>query len=248
MAFCSKCGQEVADGVGFCPACGTAVEGAPAAAPQAPVYNNGPEQLDYIPSANSSKFPMFAYIGIAGAVLALILSFMNIMSSPRLYYLVYALSSACAAAAMFMVYDSLKKGLAGHRKPMPGMLSTTGWFYVGANALMVLAGLIVVLAGFDGVSAAAGIIVVAGIISFVYLILSLIVAFTLIGSYSGNVKTFGWLLVIPVIFGIIAAIGGGAAALSGGSVGTITIIIAIISCAISVYIYLFAKKIICDKA
>lgn len=35
MAFCSKCGQQVADGVQFCPVCGAAMEGA-AAAPQAP--------------------------------------------------------------------------------------------------------------------------------------------------------------------------------------------------------------------
>jgi len=30
MAFCSKCGKQVADNVGFCPACGTAI-GAPVA-------------------------------------------------------------------------------------------------------------------------------------------------------------------------------------------------------------------------
>ena len=113
-------------------------------------------------------------------------------------------------------------------------------------ALIVIAGLIVVLAGLNGISAAAGIGVVGGIVSFVYLILLLIVAFTLIGSYSGNVKTFGWLLVIPVLVGILAAIGGGAAALSGGNVGVITIIIAAISSAISIFIYLYAKKIICD--
>lgn len=28
MAFCKNCGQQIADGVGFCPACGTPVEGA----------------------------------------------------------------------------------------------------------------------------------------------------------------------------------------------------------------------------
>ena len=148
---------------------------------------------------------------------------------------------------MFKLYDSLKKGLVGHKKPMPGLLSTTGWFYVAAQALLVLAGLIVILAGLDGVVTAASIAVFAGVISFVYLILSLIVAFTLIGSYTGNLKTFGWLLVVPVIFGIIAAIGGGAAAMSGGKIGVITVIIAVISCAISICIYLFAKKIVCDK-
>ena len=134
----------------------------------------------------------------------------------------------------------------GHKKPMPGLLTTTGWLYVASMGLIVIAGLIVVLAGLDGISAAAGIGVVGGIVSFIYFILLLIVAFTLIGSYSGNVKTFGWLLVIPVFFAIIAAIGGGAAALSGGSVGVITIIIAAFSCAISIFIYLFAKKIISD--
>jgi uncharacterized membrane protein len=30
MAFCSKCGAQVADGAGFCPACGTAVGAQPA--------------------------------------------------------------------------------------------------------------------------------------------------------------------------------------------------------------------------
>ncbi len=246
MAFCSKCGQQVADGVAVCPACGAPMEAAPAAAPQAPAFNNGPEQLDYIPSSNSASFPTFAYIGIAGAILAFIMSFFNILENPRLYYFFYAISSACAALAMFKIFDSLKKGLAGHKKPMPGLLTTTGWLYVASMALIVIAGLIVVLAGLDGISAAAGIGVVGGIVSFVYLILLLIVAFTLIGSYSGNVKTFGWLLVIPVLVGVLAAIGGGAAALSGGNVGVITIIIAAISSAISIFIYLYAKKIICD--
>ena len=159
----------------------------------------------------------------------------------------YTVAAACGALAMFKLYDSLKKGLVGHKKPMPGLLSTTGWFYVAAQALIVLGGLIVILAGMSGVVTAASIIVFAGVISFVYLILSLIVAFTLIGSYTGNLKTFGWLLVVPVIFGIIAAIGGGAAALSGGKIGVITIIIAVISCAINIFIYLYAKKIVCDK-
>ncbi|MBP5359921.1 MAG: zinc ribbon domain-containing protein [Bacteroidaceae bacterium] len=246
MAFCSKCGQQIADGVTVCPFCGEPIEAAPAAAPRTPVYDNAPEQLDFIPSAASAAFPKFAYIGIAGAVLALIVSFFNVFETPRLYYFLYAVAAACSAVAMFKVYDGLKKGLAGHRKPMPGLITTTAWFQVAGQALMVLGGLIVILAGLDGVATAAGIIVFAGVINFVYLILMLIVAFTLIGSYTGNVKTFGWLLVIPVIFGIIAAIGGGAAALSGGKVGVITIIIAVISCAISVYIYLFAKKIISD--
>ena len=244
MAFCSKCGQQVADGVAVCPACGAPIEAAPAAAPQAPAYNNGPEHLDFIPSSNSASFPTFAYIGIAGAILAFIMSFFNILENPRLYYFFYAISSACGAIAMFKIFDSLKKGLVGHKKPMPGLLTTTGWLYVASMGLIVIAGLIVVLAGLDGISAAAGIGVVGGIVSFIYFILLLIVAFTLIGSY--NVKTFGWLLVIPVFFAIIAAIGGGAAALSGGSVGVITIIIAAFSCAISIFIYLFAKKIISD--
>ena len=245
MAFCSKCGQQVADGVQFCPACGAAMEGA-AAAPQAPAYGNGPEKLDFIPSSASAAFPKFAYIGIAGAVLSFVLTFISVVNSPRLYYFLYAIAAACGAIAMFKVFDALKKGLAGHKKPMPGLISTTAWFYVAAQALIVIAGLIVILAGFDGIGAAAGIGVVGGLISFVYLILLLIVAFTMIGSYAGNVKTFGWLLVVPVLFGIIAAIGGGAAALGGGSVGTIGIIIGFISCAISICIYLYAKKIISD--
>ena len=247
MAFCPKCSQQVADGVAVCPACGAPMEAAPAAAPQAPVYNNGPEQLDFIPSENSASFPTFVYIGILGAVVGFITSFINVLESPRLYYLLYTVAAACGALAMFKLYDSLKKGLVGHKKPMPGLLSTTGWFYVAAQALIVLGGLIVILAGMSGVVTAASIIVFAGVISFVYLILSLIVAFTLIGSYTGNLKTFGWLLVVPVIFGIIAAIGGGAAALSGGKIGVITIIIAVISCAINIFIYLYAKKIVCDK-
>lgn len=246
MAFCPKCGQQVADGVAVCPACGAPMEAAPAAAPQAPVYNNGPEHLDFIPSAASAAFPKFAYIGIFGAVVGFVASFFNVLENPRLYYLLYAISAACGALAMFKLYDGLKKGLVGHKKPMPGLITTTGWFYVAAQALLVLAGLIVLLAGLDGVVTAASIAVFAGVISFVYLILSLIVAFTLIGSYTGNLKTFGWLLVVPVIFGIIAAIGGGAAAMSGGKIGVITVIIAIISCAISIFIYLFAKKIISD--
>ena len=246
MAFCPKCGQQVADGVAVCPACGAPMQAAPAAAPQAPVYNNGPEQLDFIPSAASAAFPKFAYIGIFGAVVGFVTSFISLVDSPRLYYFLYTVAAACGALAMFKLYDGLKKGLVGHKKPMPGLITTTGWFYVVAQALIVLAGLIVILAGFDGVVTAASIIMFAGLVSFVYLILSLIVAFTLIGSYTGNLKTFGWLLVIPVIFGIIAAVGGGAAALSGGKIGVITVIIAIISCAISIFIYLFAKKIISD--
>ena len=246
MAFCSKCGQQVADGVQFCPACGAPMEAAPASAPQTPVYNNAPEHLDFIPSENSAKFPTFAYIGIAGAVISLILAFISIFDSPRLYYFLYAIAAACTAVAMFKLYDSLKKGLVGHKKPMPGLITTTAWFMVASQALMVLAGLIVLLAGLDGVGAAAGIGVFGGIVSFVYLILMLIVAFTLIGSYTGNLKTLGWLFVIPVIIGLIGAIAGGALALSGGKIGVFTIIFAIISCAITVYIYLFAKKIICD--
>lgn len=239
MAFCSKCGQQLADGVGTCPACGAPIDAAPAAAPQNPAYNSGPEHLDFIPSSNSASFPKAAYVGIAAAVLGFVLTFIDVTSSPRIYYLIYAISAACGAFAMFQIFDSLKKGLAGHKKPMPGLLSTTGWFYVIANALFVIGGLIAVLAGLNGLGAALAVIGVGGFVSFVYLILLLIVAFTLIGSYTGNLKTFGWLLFIPVIIGLIGVIGA-----LGGKV--FTIIVALISCAFTIYIYLFAKKIISD--
>ena len=64
---------------------------------------------------------------------------------------------------------------------------------------------------------------------------------------SGVSDRAGGAILYPAALAAPVAIGGGAAAMSGGKIGVITVIIAVISCAISICIYLFAKKIVCDK-
>ena len=65
MAYCTKCGTQVADGVKFCTSCGSPMRAAqPQAAPQQPQPQAAQPQPQYAPVYTEEPISTGAYIGI----------------------------------------------------------------------------------------------------------------------------------------------------------------------------------------
>jgi hypothetical protein len=83
MAFCAKCGSEMADGAPFCGACGApaaqsaAQPAAPMPAPMPPVPGPAYQQPAAGAGGNGAKIALFSLLGllVAGAVVVLLLGF-----------------------------------------------------------------------------------------------------------------------------------------------------------------------------
>ena len=208
MAFCSKCGQQVADGVQFCPACGAAMEEA-AAAPQAPAYAVASikEKLDVIPSSESSSFPLFAYIGMAGFALNVVASLF--IPVGKAYGWICLIASVCILLGMFKFYNALKKGLVGHKAPLGGLCSAAMWLYVISALLTILSLLALYVMFSNNTGGSAGIIaiiatiaggVVGILVSIAYVVVAIVLGAKLMGSYEGNVKNIGlWLILSSAV-------------------------------------------------
>lgn len=246
MAFCTNCGQQVAEGVTVCPKCGAAM-GAPVAGPMAK------EKLDKVPSANSAKMPLFAMIGIAGAVLSFALNFLpsvaqattsgditSLLGKVKIYLIISIVAALLGGLGMYYVYDSLKKGLKGHSVPMTGLLATNAILAL----VLAIVGALVGIVGFSalsslslGAAAGAGILAVIALLGgIVYFILGIIIACKLM-KYEGEVKTLGLTMLIIAILGVILA-------LVSAAGGVFAIVCSAISCAATIFLYLQAKKVL----
>jgi hypothetical protein len=75
MAFCAKCGSEMADGAPFCGACGAPM--AQPAAPMPPAPGPAYQQPAAASGGNGAKIALFSLLGllVAGAVVVLLLGF-----------------------------------------------------------------------------------------------------------------------------------------------------------------------------
>ena len=209
MAFCSKCGQQVADGVAVCPACGAPME---AAAPQAPAYAvaSTKEKLDTIPSSESSSFPLFAYIGMAGFALNLIASLF--VPVGKAYGWICLIANVCILLGMFKFYTALKKGLVGHKAPLGGLCSAAMWLYVISALLTILSLLALYVMISNNTGGSAGIIatiaggVVGVLVSIAYVVVAIVLGAKLMGNYEGNVKNIGLWLILSSAVGLLGFI------------------------------------------
>lgn len=250
MAFCSKCGQPLAEGTNVCTSCGTPVSDAAQKVQAAPIQSST-EVVNSLPSANSAKFPMFAYCGMAAAVLSLIslflpkgsiTSFDGAIGMIKAYTLISVFIAILDGLAMWKLYDSLKKGLNSHRFPMKGILATNSMFALIVGGLGALLGIITffALSGSGGYGSFASIGVIGffgGLCGFAYYILSIIAACKLMSNYEGEVKKIGQLILLVSILAVVM--------LGAAFLGQVIMYIAgFIVCGSRVFLYLTAKKVI----
>lgn len=227
MAFCSKCGQQVADGVQFCPACGAAMEGA-AAAPQAPSYAvaSSKEKLDFIPSSASASFPIFAYLAICGYALSMIGGFIGTantdinditnLGKPNILGIIFTLlGSALVIVGMFKFYDALKKGLFGHKAPCTGLCSAATILMFIYYGLILLCMFVMILSfnssSVGGLLAGLATGVLGLLVNIAYIVVVIILGAKLLANYEGNLNKIGLWLLLTVAVGIIPVLGAVAA-------------------------------------
>ncbi len=136
MAFCGKCGTQVADGQAFCPNCGNAMQGA--ATPQQPVTYNAPQQpMNAGTDAQNNKvMAILAYFGI----LVLVPIFAAKDSPFARYHANQGLVLAIALAA-YAIINSILLGIFGAI-----MLTSTSGFAI-YGVISVILGLVYILFG-----------------------------------------------------------------------------------------------------
>ncbi|MBP5596355.1 MAG: zinc ribbon domain-containing protein [Pseudobutyrivibrio sp.] len=223
MAFCSKCGQQVADGLTVCPACGAPIE-APAAAPQTPNYAvaSPKEKLDFIPSSASASFPTFAYMAIAGYGLSMIGGFIGTantdindlanLGKPNLLGVIFTLLGAfLVLVGMFKFYDALKKGLVGHKAPCTGLCSAATILMFIFYGLTLLSTFVMILS-FNSSSGGGFLAGLAGgvlgiLVGIAYIVVVIVLGAKLLSNYEGNVNKIGLWLLLTVAVGIIPFVG-----------------------------------------
>lgn len=247
MAFCPKCGAQVAPETQFCPYCGAPVS--QPAAPQQPMYQQphfGKETIDQLPNAENQYTTPLTWVGIAGAFLSVVLAFVDKVDGweiSKLWCMLSLLSAACSCAAMVNIFLSLKKGLMGRPVAMPSLLTTTAILNGAMTAFTILTALILLgassLSDLRNVGSMSVLTVLAGLAYFVCFI---IVAVKLLGAYEGALKTLALVFIaIPVIGILMAAVAVGNATLS--NVNAMSIVFTIIMQGISVYLYYLAHQI-----
>lgn len=224
MAFCSKCGQQVADGVAVCPACGAPMEAAPAAAPQTPNYAvaSPKEKLDTIPSSASATFPTFAYLAIGGYALSMIGGFIGTantdindlanLGKPNLAGVIFTLlGSILVLVGMYKFYDALKKGLVGHKAPCTGLCSAASILMIIFYGLTLLSTFVMILS-FNSASGGGFLAGLAGgvlgvLVGIAYIVVVIVLGAKLLANYEGNVNKIGLWLILMVAVGIIPVVG-----------------------------------------
>lgn len=262
MAICRNCGQPMADGMNVCPTCGAVQNAAPQQPvyqqpqqpvyqqPQRPVYQqpqqpqqprqpqqpvavSNLERVDYAPSANSANIKAFSLVGILGAILTAVAL---ILTNKATGYLM-AFGALFSAPAMYYVYDTIKKGLATHKFPMPGSLGLTAGVCATMFGSMALAFLIMSSGSTSLSTAKSGMafVFICGVAAFVYLVCTFIVSLNILDSYTGKIKRVAYLLLsfpAAIILLLVAAFLFGDAS-SGKAIGIIfSLIYAGINCAI----------------
>lgn len=223
--------------------------------PQAPVYPqqtgySAKEKLDYVPSANSGNMPMMVYVGLAGALLALLASFFSPFS--KIYYVIGLLGMLCTGAAMYYIYDSFKKGLVGHKEPMTGLCGATSILVLVSYGLMALSQLVFLLSSniFSAASNASVFTILGGLASLGYLVCSIIVGIKMLNAYEGKVKMFGILIIAyPVVSFVASLVGGAASARSVFSSGINfgAVFIALVGAGVLGYMYYLAHEVFTGK-
>lgn len=177
-------------------------------------------QVDYLPSANSSKMMIFTIIGLTGVLFSII----NLFMSPVSYsyysgvkinyaYAFFALaSSGCTGAAMFYLFDSLKKGMVNLPTPLTSLLQWCSWLVLATQGLGVLSALLLFISAYG----ATGVLsIFTALVAIGYLVLYIIVGVKLMTGYTGKLKLLGILFIaIPgasIILSLLGTVGGGIA-------------------------------------
>jgi uncharacterized membrane protein len=136
MAFCAKCGNQVDDGVKFCPSCGTSMTGKPArtvsqteeleADPNDAEQNKGMAVIAYILffipllTGDHRKSPFVMYHTNQGLVLFLASSAAMLVSSMLMIVLIgLVLMPIFGIASLALVVIGIINAVNGKMKPLP---------------------------------------------------------------------------------------------------------------------------------
>lgn len=206
--------------------------------------------IDQLPSSNSANMPIFMGIGMLGVIISIALLFINPIGAGKGYIYASIAGTICSGAAMFYIYDSLKKGMQGLPVPCTSVSQWCSWLVLVQTALLVFTTFAAINAVEHASSSSGMATGIAGLlyilVAIVYFVLYIILGAKLMSNYEGKLKLLGILFIaIPIIMVVGTLCGFGVAGIGGTS--TLAKVIGIVGQGLYAYVYFVAYQLIAVK-